>query len=286
MVFGRKKDTRSLLYCPSLPVSRLLNWSISLLWFVGRSGWRFSEKKRTSRRDWALISLHVRILEQTPIFHCSGNRAVIANSFFAIGSSVNILSKLFFLHCKCSFRYLWTPSLLMLTSHSRRVPRGRVLVSNKNDEVGILGADQKERGLWGRKWLASMFILSEVLLILFIVCFYCSLTPKPKGNWGDPMFWWRQYWCKKPMEDLEEGTAPWLFQVQMLINKLTNLWWPVLVLCPSNIHSYCCGFLTDNAGPNSNAHYVPVKSKLKHPPGHTPGIWRLFLPGRERIWLT
>ena len=32
--------------------------------------------------------------------------------------------------------------------------------------------------------------------------------------------------------------------------------------------------------------YVPVKSKLKHPPGHTPGIWRLFLPGREGIWLT
>ena len=27
--------------------------------------------------------------------------------------------------------------------------------------------------------------------------------------------------------------------------------------------------------------YVPVKSKLKHPPG----IWRLFLPGREGIWL-
>ena len=34
--------------------------------------------------------------------------------------------------------------------------------------------------------------------------------------------------------------------------------------------------------------YVPVKSKLKHPPppGHTPGIWRLFLPEREGIWLT
>ena len=31
--------------------------------------------------------------------------------------------------------------------------------------------------------------------------------------------------------------------------------------------------------------YVLVKSKLKHPPGHTPGIWRLFLPGREGIWL-
>ena len=31
---------------------------------------------------------------------------------------------------------------------------------------------------------------------------------------------------------------------------------------------------------------VPVKSKLKHPPGHNPGIWRLFLPGREGIWLT
>ena len=30
---------------------------------------------------------------------------------------------------------------------------------------------------------------------------------------------------------------------------------------------------------------VSVKSKLKHPPpGHTPGIWRLFLPGREGIW--
>ena len=31
---------------------------------------------------------------------------------------------------------------------------------------------------------------------------------------------------------------------------------------------------------------VPVKSKLKHPPqppGHTPGIRRLFLPGREGI---
>ena len=32
--------------------------------------------------------------------------------------------------------------------------------------------------------------------------------------------------------------------------------------------------------------YVPVKSKLKYPPGHTPGIWRPFLPGREGIWLT
>ena len=29
---------------------------------------------------------------------------------------------------------------------------------------------------------------------------------------------------------------------------------------------------------------VPVKSKLKHPPGHTLGIWRLLLPGREEIW--
>ena len=30
---------------------------------------------------------------------------------------------------------------------------------------------------------------------------------------------------------------------------------------------------------------VPVKSKLEHrPPGRTPGIWRLFLPGREGIW--
>ena len=32
---------------------------------------------------------------------------------------------------------------------------------------------------------------------------------------------------------------------------------------------------------------VSVKSKLQHPPpGHTPGIWRLFLSGREGIWLT
>ena len=32
---------------------------------------------------------------------------------------------------------------------------------------------------------------------------------------------------------------------------------------------------------------VSVKSKLQHPPpGHTPGIWRLFLPGREGIWST
>ena len=31
--------------------------------------------------------------------------------------------------------------------------------------------------------------------------------------------------------------------------------------------------------------YVSVKSKLQHPPpGHTPGIWHLFLPGREGIW--
>ena len=28
--------------------------------------------------------------------------------------------------------------------------------------------------------------------------------------------------------------------------------------------------------------YVPVKSKLEHSP--PPGIWRLFLPGREGIW--
>ena len=33
-----------------------------------------------------------------------------------------------------------------------------------------------------------------------------------------------------------------------------------------------------------SANYVPVKSKLQHPPRHTPGIWRLFLPGREDIW--
>ena len=31
---------------------------------------------------------------------------------------------------------------------------------------------------------------------------------------------------------------------------------------------------------------VSVKSKLKHPPGHTPVIWRLFLSGREGIWWT
>ena len=31
--------------------------------------------------------------------------------------------------------------------------------------------------------------------------------------------------------------------------------------------------------------YVPVKSTLQHPPlGHTPGNWRLFLPGRAGIW--
>ena len=30
--------------------------------------------------------------------------------------------------------------------------------------------------------------------------------------------------------------------------------------------------------------YVPVKSKLEHLPGKTPGIWRLFLPGKEGIW--
>ena len=30
--------------------------------------------------------------------------------------------------------------------------------------------------------------------------------------------------------------------------------------------------------------YVPVKSKLQHPPGHTPGIWRLFLTRRAGIW--
>ena len=35
--------------------------------------------------------------------------------------------------------------------------------------------------------------------------------------------------------------------------------------------------------------YVPVKSKLQHPPpspphGHTLGVWHLFLPGREGIW--
>ena len=29
---------------------------------------------------------------------------------------------------------------------------------------------------------------------------------------------------------------------------------------------------------------VPVKLKLQHPPGHTPGIWRFFLPGRDGIW--
>ena len=42
--------------------------------------------------------------------------------------------------------------------------------------------------------------------------------------------------------------------------------------------------------------YVPVKSKLQHPPRHTPGIWGLFLNlvprafpfeiGREGIWST
>ena len=34
--------------------------------------------------------------------------------------------------------------------------------------------------------------------------------------------------------------------------------------------AWCTDVLADN---------VPVNSKLQHPPGHTPGIWRLFLPG-------
>ena len=29
---------------------------------------------------------------------------------------------------------------------------------------------------------------------------------------------------------------------------------------------------------------VSVKSKLQHPPGHTPGIWHLCHPGEEGIW--
>ena len=28
---------------------------------------------------------------------------------------------------------------------------------------------------------------------------------------------------------------------------------------------------------------IPIKSKFKYSPGHTPGIWRLFLPERERM---
>ena len=33
--------------------------------------------------------------------------------------------------------------------------------------------------------------------------------------------------------------------------------------------------------------YVSVKSKLQHaPPGHTPGIWHLYRPGEEGIWLS
>ena len=36
----------------------------------------------------------------------------------------------------------------------------------------------------------------------------------------------------------------------------------------------------------SIATYVPVKSKIQHPPppGHTPGIWHLLLPGWEGFW--
>ena len=40
---------------------------------------------------------------------------------------------------------------------------------------------------------------------------------------------------------------------------------------------YSCNF-------KLNSNNVPVKSKLKHPPGHTPGIWSSLLPGREGIW--
>ena len=36
-------------------------------------------------------------------------------------------------------------------------------------------------------------------------------------------------------------------------------------------------------GNNDN---VSVKSKLQHPPGHTPGIWHLCRSGEEGIWLS
>ena len=46
-------------------------------------------------------------------------------------------------------------------------------------------------------------------------------------------------------------------------------------------------FLYHDCSINLKSGYnVSVKSKLKHPPGHAPGIWRLLLPEREGIWWT
>ena len=75
---------------------------------------------------------------------------------------------------------------------------------------------------------------------------------------------------KQQIPNVKSITERWRYFVDFL-HDFESFYFPKRFI-------YLCGIAF--SGP-----YVSVKSKLQHsPPGHTPGIWRLFLPGREGIW--